>query len=427
MSTAMDCDIKDRYDVIVVGGGPAGSTTATLVAQQGYHVLLLERDVTSPFQVGESLMPGTYRTFERLGMLKALEASSFPRKYSVQFFGASGRGSAPFYFQEFDLHESAVTWQVVRSQFDDMMMANARDKGAQVIEGVPVREVLFDGDERAIGVRAAFGDAEREVNSKVVVDATGQSALIARRIGTKKLEPNLKKASIFTHFTGGLRDEGIDEGATLILHTRHRQSWFWYIPLPDDRVSVGVVGDLDYLLRGRDGSAEEIFAQELELCEQMQQRLATAEQAMPVKVTQDFSYRADRIAGDGWVMVGDAFGFVDPIYSSGVYLALVSGEMAADAIVEGLATDDTSAAQLGSFEEEYLRCMEAVRRLVYAFYEDGFSFGEFLKRNPECRRGIVDILSGHLHTEDVQRVLPPLAEMCPVPPQYGTGLGRNET
>ncbi len=412
-------DIKDGYDVIVIGGGPAGSTAATLVAQQGHSVLLLERDATSPFQVGESLMPGTYWTFKRLGMLERLEASSFPRKYSVQFFGASGRGSAPFYFQEFDPHDSAVTWQVVRSEFDGMMMENARDKGAHVVEGVPVREVLFDG-ERATGVRAVATDGgEREVSSRVVVDATGQSALIARRLGVKKLEPRLKKASIFTHFVGGLRDDGIDEGATLILHTRHKQSWFWYIPLPDDRVSVGVVGALDYLLRGRDGDAEEIFAEEVALCEPMQQRLAGAQRIMPAKVTQDFSYRADRIAGDGWVLVGDAFGFVDPIYSSGVYLALVSGEMAADAIIEGLASDDTSAAQLGKFEQHYLRGMEAVRRLVYAFYEDEFSFSEFLRRHPECRRGIVDILSGNLQTEDVQRVLAPLGEMCEVPPQYG--------
>ncbi len=419
--------MKDRYDVIVIGGGPAGSTTATLVAQQGFSVLLLERDASPPFQIGESLMPGTYWTFKRLGMLERLEASSFPRKYSVQFFGASGRGSAPFYFQEFEPHESAVTWQVVRSEFDGMMMENARDKGAHVVEGVPVREVLYDG-ERALGVRVLSADGtEREVGCRVVVDATGPSALIARRLGMKKLEPKLKKASIFTHFSGGLRDDGIDEGATLILHTRHRQSWFWYIPLPDDRVSVGVVGALDYLLRGRDGDAEAIFAQELALCEPMQQRLADAGQVMPVKVTQDFSYRADRMAGDGWVLVGDAFGFVDPIYSSGVYLALVSGEMAADAIVEGLAKDDTSAAQLGNFEEQYLRGMEAVRRLVYAYYEDEFSFGEFLRRHPECRRGIVDILSGNLQTEDVARVLGPLSEMCEVPPQYGEDLDMSTT
>ena len=124
-------DIQDRYDVIVIGGGPAGSTTATLVAQQGHSVLLLERDASSPFQVGESLMPGTYWTFKRLGMLERLEASSFPRKYSVQFFGASGRGSAPFYFQEFEPNDSAVTWQVVRSEFDGMMMENARSRGSR--------------------------------------------------------------------------------------------------------------------------------------------------------------------------------------------------------------------------------------------------------------------------------------------------------
>ena len=414
----VDETITDSYDVIVVGAGPAGSTAATLVAEHGHRVLLLEREASSPFKVGESLMPGTYSTFERLGMLERLEASSFPRKHSVQFFGASGRASAPFYFQEFDPHESAVTWQVVRSELDRMMMENARDKGAQVVEGALVRDVLMEGD-RAAGVRVKFATGvEREVGARVTVDATGQSALVARRLGMKRLEPKLKKASIYTHFTGGRRDAGIDEGATLILQTRQRQSWFWYIPLPDDRVSVGVVGALDYLLRGRDGDAEEIFVQELGLCAPLQDRLAGAEQAMPVKATQDFSYRADRIAGDGWVLVGDAYGFVDPIYSSGVFLALQSGEMAADAIAEGLAKDDTTAAQLGRFEQQYRRGMEAVRRLVYAFYADDFSFGEFLTRYPECRHGVVDILSGNLHSEQVQQVLGPLSEMCEVPPDY---------
>ena len=415
-----DNDITDSYDVIVIGGGPAGSTVATLVAESGHRVLLLERDTQSPFQIGESLMPGTYSTFKRLGMLERLTASSFPRKYSVQFFGASGRGSAPFYFQEFDPRESAVTWQVVRSEFDGMMMENARDKGAEVVEGALVRDVLMEGD-RATGVRVKLADGvEREVRARVTVDATGQSALLARRLGMKKIEPRLRKASLFTHFSGGARAEGIDEGATLILHTRQKQSWFWYIPLSDDRVSVGVVGALDYLRRDRDGDVEEIFRRELALCAPLQERLAEAEQAMPVKVTQDFSYRADRIAGDGWVLVGDAFGFVDPIYSSGIYLALQSGEMAADAIAEGLAGDDTSAAQLGKFEQPYLRGMEAVRRLVYAFYADDFSFSAFLTRYPECRHGVVDILSGNLHSEHVQQVLGPLSEMCEVPPDYAS-------
>ena len=260
-------------------------------------------------------MPATYWTFKRLGVIEKLKASHFPEKYSVQFYSSSGKGSAPFYFYRNDPHESSMTWQVLRSEFDQMLLENAQEKGAEVQRGVSVHEVLFDG-ERAVGVRAKLADGRIvELSAKVIVDSTGQSALISRRLKINRTEPQLKKASIFTHFEGGIRDRGIDEGATLILHTESKDSWFWSIPLPYDRVSVGVVGDLGYLLQDRrrsDGtlSHQAIFDEELAKCPALQPRLANAKQLFPVKVTKDFSYRANRIAGDGWVLVGDAFGFL---------------------------------------------------------------------------------------------------------------------
>jgi flavin-dependent dehydrogenase len=408
--------VSDRYDVVVVGGGPAGATVATLVAAGGHRALLLEREETPPFKVGESLMPATYWIFQRLGMLERLRASAFPRKHSVQFFGGSGRASAPFYFSEFDERESAVTWQILRSDFDAMMLDNARDNGADVVQGAVVRDVLFEGD-RATGVRARMPDGQtRRIAARVTVDATGQSAFLARRLKMAATELNLKKASIYTHFAGARRDEGIDEGATLILHTRDKDSWFWYIPLPDDRVSVGVVGDLDYLLQSRaNRDPQAIFAEELDSCAALKERLAGARQLFPMKVTKDFSYRADRVAGDGWVLVGDAFGFLDPVYSSGVLLALKSGELAADTIGGALSDGDLSAARLGSFGPEFTRGMEAVRKLVYAFYTKEFSFADFLKAHPECKQGIVDILSGNIYDDSVQAIFEPMGRMCPLP------------
>jgi len=154
----------------------------------------------------------------------------------------------------------------------------------------------------------------------VIVDATGQRALIARRLGLIELDPKLKNAAVFTHYEGAVRDPGIDEGATLVLHTAGQEAWFWYIPLPDDRVSVGVVGPVDYLLNGRSGSPEQIFAEEVARCAPLQPRLENARPGMDFRVLRDFSYRSRQIAGDGWVLVGDAFGFLDPIYSSGVLL-----------------------------------------------------------------------------------------------------------
>ena len=402
-------------DVIVVGGGPAGSTVAALVAESGRGVQIFERTQFPRFAIGESLMPDTYWTFKRLGMLDKLKQSAFPRKHSVQFFGQSGRGSAPFYFSDNNPHESSVTWQVQRDEFDAMMLQNAAEKGAQVHRGARVLEVLFDGD-KANGVRARLADgATREFAARVVVDATGQSALIGRKLKLTTPEPQLKKGSIYTHFAGGQRDEGIDEGATLILHTENRDSWFWYIPLPDDKVSVGVVGDMSYLLQGRKEDPQQIFAEELAKCGPMQERLHSAEQLMPVRTTKDFSYRASRIAGEGWVLVGDAFCFLDPMYSSGVYLALKSGEMAADAIAAAFDKDDFSAAQLGGFGPELIRGMEAVRRMVYAFYSQDFSFGKFLKKYPECTQGVIDVLSGNLFSEHVEPIFGPMGQMCQMP------------
>jgi flavin-dependent dehydrogenase len=417
-------------EVIVIGGGPAGSTVAALVAEAGHSVQLFEREQFPRFSIGESLMPDTYWTFKRLGVLDKLKASAFPRKHSVQFFGKSGRSSAPFYFADNNPHESSVTWQVQRGEFDKMLLDNAGEKGAEIHQGARVLEVLFDGVAemgasrsdvapaipRATGVRAKLADGEtRDFTAQVVVDATGQSALIGRKLKLTAPEPQLKKASIYTHYRGGHRDEGIDEGATLILHSENRDSWFWYIPLPEDKVSVGVVGAIDYLVQGREEDAQTIFDQELAICAPVQERLQGAEQLLPVKTTKDFSYHASRIAGEGWVLVGDAFCFLDPMYSSGVFLALKSGEMAADAIGEALAKGDFSAEQLGGFGPELVRGMEAVRKMVYAFYSKDFNFGEFLKRYPHCKQGVIDVLSGNLFSEHVEPIFGPMGEMCEMP------------
>ena len=411
-----------NYDTIVIGGGPAGSTVATLVAEQGHRVLLLERTTTPQFKIGESLIPATYWTFKRLGMLEKLRASHFPQKYSVQFYSRSGKASNPFYFFQTNPHDSAVTWQVLRSEFDQMLLDNAKEKGVEIRRGIGVREVLFEGD-TATGVVTQNVDGTREtLNATVIVDSTGQRSLIGRQLSLNTTEPNLKMASLFTHYEGGHRDGGIDEGATLILHTEEKDSWFWSIPLPYNRTSIGVVGELDYLLQNRrdaDGklNAQKIFNEELAKCAPLQQRLEGANQLFPIQSTKDFSYRASRIAGNNWVLVGDAFGFLDPVYSTGLFLALKSGEMAADVIIEAFHKNDFSEAQLGSFGPAFVKGMEAFRKLVYAFYTKEFSFARFLSEYPEHQGGIVDILSGDVFRKDVTHIFPAMAEMCPLPPE----------
>ena len=414
------------YDTIVIGGGPAGSTVATLVAEQGYRVLLLERATTPQFKIGESLIPATYWTFKRLGMLEKLRASHFPQKYSVQFYSRTGKGSTPFYFFQTNPHESAVTWQVLRSEFDEMLLDNAKEKGVEVRRGVGVREVVFEGDTATGVVTQSVNGSRETLHATIIVDSTGQRSLIGRQLNLNTIEPNLKMASLFTHYEGGHRDEGIDEGATLILHTEEKDSWFWSIPLPYNRTSIGVVGELDYLLQNRrdaDGrlDTQKIFNEELEKCAPLKQRLEGAKQLLPIQTTKDFSYRASRIAGNNWVLVGDAFGFLDPVYSTGLFLALKSGEMAADVIIEAFRKDDFSEAQLGSFGPAFVDGMEAFRKLVYAFYTKEFSFARFLSEYPEHQGGIVDILSGDVFRKDVTHIFPAMAQMCPLPPEMSLG------
>jgi len=397
-------------DVVVIGGGPAGSTASTLLAQQGCRVQLFERERFPRFHIGESLIPETYWVLERLKMLPKMQQSRFVKKYSVQFVNAAGKLSAPFYFWDNKPHECSQTWQVVRSEFDQMMLDHAREHGVDVHEGVRVVDVLFDG-ERAVGVRVRENGADREVRAKVVVDASGQNGLIQNRFRLRIWDPVLNKGAIWTYWEGAYRDAGRDEGATMVLQTADRQGWFWYIPLHGNVISVGVVAPFDTLFKGR-GPYAQTYEEEVERCPVVKQRVAGARRATGYFATKDYSYRAKQVAGDGWVLIGDAFAFLDPLYSSGVLLALRSGEMAADAIVEGLARGDTSADQLGKWGPGFCAGMDRMRRLVCEYY-DGFSFGQFVRRYPHLRGTVTDLLIGDLFTERVDQVWQPLESLYP--------------
>ena len=398
-------------DVVVIGGGPAGSTVSTLLAQHGRRVLLYERERFPRYHIGESLIPETYWVFKRLKMLDRMRASPFVKKYSVQFVNAQGKESAPFYFHDNKPHECSQTWQVIRSEFDRMMLDNAREQGVEVHQPARVLEVLFEGD-RAVGVRVQNDDGSQEdVRAQVVVDASGQSTMLQNRFKLRQWDPVLNKGAVWTYWEGAYRDTGRDEGATLVIQTPNRQGWWWYIPQHDNTMSVGVVAPFDYLFKGR-GSHEQIYAEELAATPAVQRRLEGARRATGYFATKDYSYRSREVAGDGWVLVGDAFGFLDPLYSSGVLLALKSGELAADAIAEGLAKGDISAAQLGKWGPMFNRGVDRMRRLVCEYY-DGFSFGKFVRTFPHLKGTVTDLLIGDLFDDRVDEVWGPLESLYP--------------
>jgi geranylgeranyl reductase family protein len=408
---------KNTYDVIVVGGGPAGSSIASILSREGLRVVLFEKEEFPRHHIGESLMTDTYWTFQRMGLLEKLKASPFVRKYSVQFANPAGKESRPFYFFEAMHHESAVTWQVTRAVFDKMLIEHAADQGAAVHQGAAVKQVLFE-DDKAVGVEVQLKDGTREsFHSRVVVDATGQSAMLSNKFRWRVRDPKLKKAVLYSYFKGAHREPDLNGGATLVLRTQPGSGgWFWYIPLEDDLTSVGIVADPGYLLKDRGQDLARIFHEEIDRCETVKRRVGEGERVDKIYSILDYSYRSKRNSGNGFVIIGDAYGFLDPIYSSGVLLAMKMAELAADAIHDAFRHSDFSAERLGQFQGKLDKGIESMRKLVYAFYNDGFSFAQFLRKYPEQRTNIINLLIGDVFKEGVDEVYEPMSEFAEIPP-----------
>ena len=237
--------------------------------------MLFEKEEFPRHHIGESLMTDTYWTFQRMGLLEKLKASPFVRKYSVQFANPAGKESRPFYFFEAMHHESAVTWQVTRAVFDKMLIEHAAEQGAAVHQGSAVKQVLFEGRYAPSASRCRMKDGSRQsFHARVVVDATGQSAMLSNKFRWRVRDPKLKKAVLYSYFKGAHREPDLNGGATLVLRTQPGSGgWFWYIPLEDDITSVGIVADPGYLLKDRGQDLAKIFHEEIDRCETVKRRV----------------------------------------------------------------------------------------------------------------------------------------------------------
>lgn len=407
-------DLQSSYDVIVIGGGPAGAAVAALLQRQGHTCLVLNSTTFPRYHVGESLIPQTYDALERLGLLPAMRLSHFPVKHSVRFVGRSGTEANPFYFSETIEGKRAQTWQVKRSEFDEMCLDQTIEAGADVRMRARVSKVLFEGD-RAVGaiIQLEGDDQPCTVRSQVVVDASGRATVIGRQLGLKEDVPQLDKASIWSYYRGGKRRKGIDAGETTVFMIKDC-GWFWYIPLPDDLVSVGVVASPEYLF-DESLDFEKSFVREVERCLPLLKFLENACRVEQVHGLRKLAYLNRQVVGDGWVMIGDAAGFLDPIYSSGLFLALASAELAADCIHQSFEKDDFSADELGKFVRPLWDGVDVIWRLISAFYDPQFSFQKFVERFPQLRYALIDCLVGDVVGKDMSTFVEALAEMTTPP------------
>lgn len=419
--------MKNTWDAIVIGAGPAGTSAAALLAAQGRRVLVLEREKFPRYHIGESLIPFTYGPLERLGLIPRMKKSAFVKKYSVQFVAPSGKTSQPFYFfNRYDRETVAQSWQILRSEFDQLLMDHAREQGATVLEEMTVTGLVKEAG-CIVGVRGTSKDGTAfEHRAPITLDASGKESFAAVREGWRMRDPFLNKIAVWTYYQGSKRDAGIDEGQTTVAMIPEK-GWFWHIPQHNDMVSVGVVAEGKYLSRDGVKSPAAIFEREIGENLWIKDRLSVGQQVGKYFITSEYTHHSRHCASEGLLLIGDAFCFLDPVFSSGLMLALKSGVMAADAVQAGLVAGDLSPARFTEYGLSLRAGIENMRKLVYAFYDPEFSFRMVTDKYPEMADEITDCLSGDVN-KDFSRLWHAIGEFAPVPDAlpYGAPLV-NET
>jgi flavin-dependent dehydrogenase len=339
-------DVKS-CEVLVVGGGPAGATAAALLAQQGRRVVLLEKARHPRFHIGESLLPLNLPLFDRLGVREEVEAVGL-RKYGVEF--NSPTHGAPVTLDFADAWDKGFPYafQVRRSEFDHILIRNAARQGAEVLEGTRVTRVDFDDGDRGARVTATGPDGgTQRWQARFVIDASGRDTLLANQFGWKQKNRRHNSAAVYGHFTGARRLAGRDEGNISIFWFDH--GWFWFIPLADGTTSVGAVC-WPYYLKSRRTDVTRFFHDTIALCPELARRLEGAQLVEPATATGNYSYAARRTSGHNYLMLGDAFAFIDPVFSSGVFLAMNSAFEGAEAVAACLDRPQAAPAALRRFD-----------------------------------------------------------------------------
>jgi flavin-dependent dehydrogenase len=382
------------FDFAVAGGGPAGSSTATSLGQRGHSVILFERETFPRFHIGESLLSTANDAFAALGVTKQIESASFPAKWGARLFTHDGQSGRYVDFTDVREVTRPQTYQVCRQEFDRILLERAREVGVHVREGCNVTGCEFAPDAAILDVASRVDGATARLHVRAVVDATGRGGLLARKFNLRTEEPRLANIAIFSHYTNVPRLEG-PRPDDIRLVARSDAGWFWLIPISKELTSVGVVLPKALYRRLANGSPDATLNRTISDTPIVAELMREARREWPVRVEKDFSYSASAYAGDRWILAGDAGSFLDPVFSTGVSIAMESGIEAAAALHRALMRNDFSASSFAAFSRRQRKRFETFRRFVTGFYTPQFRDIFFSPEPPSLIfRSVVTMLAG---------------------------------